>query len=617
MLIMVFNVRLSVHTPTPVIHPLLQRRFASFLALVLILSSSFTAVFSLSTQVSNAAFTQCSDGIDNDSNGKVDYPQDPQCVSLEDDYEGVSLTGNFITLTDGHESVAPGGAVVYVITLKQQRSDARTVNLQLHLPFQSNIVSASDGGIVSSDLVTWTNVSVYKNVTRVLQVHANVNPDAAPGKYLVAKALVEGDQATDTTLVENYTGASSTDAFKVSLSDGREFVRPGENLTYSVRVRNTSSETVKNDVRLNIPYETYYVSNSDGGRHDSYSIVWSNVSFEAGVEKIFTGTVQVDPQAHDRGAIRARASVGSANAADQTVVRVGIPYNSITTTLSDGRQTAEKGQTLTYQLKVTNTDSSFVGTNIAVDAGLPLYGEFVSATDNGYFDGSNIRWLVMNIAPKETRLLTFTVRVRPDAPENAVLTASAVADGITGSISRDTTKVVSESTEIGQFERGSSIMFRKTADRQEAFPGGSIRYTLSIRNTLDHTISDAAIYDRFNGRYLSIESYDHPENLVSQGDGSMTWKVPVLQPGESWQTSYVLSVAEDTAAGVDLTNVATLRGSDLDNVSLTEKVQTVTAGVMKDFPQTGGTMDAALAMLLGLAALGAASMQKKLVNIRI
>ena len=573
------------------------------------------AVLGMTSAGAFAAHSACSDGIDNDGNGRIDYPQDDACESLDDDYEGISLTGNFVTVTDDKEKVAPGGSVVYIVTLKQQREDARLVNVTLHLPHQSNVTSASDGGAVGTDVIRWTNVSVYRNITRKLQVHVNINPYATPGQYVVARVIADGAEATDTTLVEEYVPVS-TDNFSVRITDNRDFVQPGERVTYAAKVRNTSDSATTSSVRVHFPTETYFESNSTGGQRDSYTVTWPSVTFAAGEEKLFTVTASIDPKAHDRGAIRARVSVGTAVSDDTTIVKVGLPYNAITTAISDGLSSAEKGQNLTYRITVHNSDNDVVGTNIGVDAALPLYGEFVSANDNGYFDGSNVRWLVVNMAPKETRVLTFTVRIRPDAPVGAVLTASAVADGVTGSVSRDTTDVVEESNEVSSFERENrDILFRKTADRQEAFPGGSIRYTLSVRNTLDHVISDAIITDRYDDASLTLSTYDMPENLIDQASGTMRWKVPVLQPGESWQTSYVLAVAPHAKPGMVLENVATIRGADLDNLSLTQKVTMARAGVIGALPQTGADMGA-LAGLLGAAiAMGSAYMQRKIVRI--
>ncbi len=597
-----------VKTPLSFIRLPESKKVASALLLVLALSIGFSGLMGLSSEATLANHSQCSDGLDNDRDGKVDYPQDDDCENLDDDFEGLGISGNFVTLTDGKESVQPGGAVVYVITLKQQRTDARVVNLSLHLPYQSNIVSASDGGAVSPNQVRWTNVSVYKNVTRTLQVHANVSPDVPAGQYLVARALVEGAEATDTTLVENYV-APQGDQYDVSISDGREYALPGNTLEYTVRVKNISTQTRTNDVRVALPYDVTFQSMSEGGTNDSYNVTWKNVTFAPGEQKTYKVSALLDYRTRDKYVIRSRAYAGTVSALDQTVVRIGLPYDAISTSLSDNRNTAEIGQILNYVVKVTN-NSDVVGTNVAVDAGFPVYGQFQSASDGGISDGNNVRWIIVQMAPHEVRTLRFSVRVRADAPMGSVLMASAVADGANGTITRDSTKVVEQSNENDLAEP--SVIFRKSADRSEAVPGGSIRYTLYIKNTLDHVISDASIVDRFDSRYLSFVSTDRPQNIKQQSEGNLIWTVPVLKPGETWTATYVLSVSADAPSALELDNVASLRGSDVSGLSLTERVRTNKSGVIRDFPETGAGMDAILALVLAAAAVVTSGAQRKL-----
>lgn len=575
---------------------------------MLTLSVAFSFVFALGTMPTLANHSQCSDGIDNDNDSKTDYPQDDDCTDLDDDFEGIGLSGNFVTITDDRDSVQPGQAVVYRITLKQQRVEARNVNVFIHLPHQANVVSASDGGSFSGDKVTWTNVSVYKNVTRVLTINVNIDPDASVGQYLVTRALVEGEEATDTTLVENYVAPVQSE-YDVSITDGEEFAFPGDLLNYTVRVRNTSNTTKKTDVRVAMPYITTFQSASDNGVQDSFNVSWRNVTFQPNESKTFRFTTKLDYRVTDRFVIRARAYAGTISNIDQTVVRIGLPYNSISTTLTDNRSTAEVGQTLNYVLKVTN-NSDTVGTNVSVDGGFPIYGQFLSATDGGWSDGNNVRWLIVQLAPHETRTLGFSLRVRQDAPLGAVLMASAVADGATGVISRDSTTVALNSNETGT-PASSTVIFRKNADRAEAIPGGSIRYTLFVRNTLDHVIDDAKIIDRFDDQYLTLASYENPQNLAESSPGHMTWNVPVLQPGETWSTTYVLDVSLDAPTGVSLDNVATLQGSDVNELSLTQRVSTNTSGVLRDIPTTGAGMDALMGLIVAGLALAATGTHRK------
>jgi uncharacterized repeat protein (TIGR01451 family) len=328
-----------------------------------------------------------------------------------------------------------------------------------------------------------------------------------------------------------------------------------------------------------------------------------------GEEKTYTFTAHVERNTVDRTTIRARAYVGVVNAVDTTIVRIGIPYNAITATISDNRNTAEIGQILKYTVKVSNS-SDDVATHVAVNASTPTYGEFVSASEGGISDGNNVRWLIVQIAPHDTRTFTYSVRVRSDAAIGTVLTAGVVADGANGNIVHDKTTVVLQSTEVGMAPK--EILFRKTADRSEAIPGGTIRYTLFVKNTLDTVISDASILDRFDTTYLSQYSFTNNQYLVTNENGRMVWQVPVLKPGESWSTTYILSVASNAPTGMKLDNVATLRGSDVSSISLTERVSTNTSGVLGDLPTTGVGMDGFLALATALMALAATGVQKKL-----
>ena len=51
--------------------------------------------------------------------------------------------------------------------------------------------------------------------------------------------------------------------------------------------------------------------------------------------------------------------------------------------------------------------------------------------------------------------------------------------------------------------------------------------------------------------------------LVAKSDGRMTWEVPTLAPGETWSTTYVLSVERKVPKGLDLANVATISAANV------------------------------------------------------
>lgn len=582
------------------------KRAVATIAVFFLLSLCFALLFSFDVSRISAVHSACSDGIDNDADGRTDYPADEGCVNLDDDSEGTAVSSVFVTVTDDRDSVTPGGNLVYVITLRQQSDDQRTVQVDLHLPFQSNAVSASDGGAVSPSHVRWTGVTLHRNVTKTLQVHANIRHDAVSGEYMVARVIAGGAEDTDTTLLEGFV-PEPQDVFEVSITDNKEFAQPGEELRYVMSVRNTSNRSVRTDVRLGMPYETFFVSNSVGGTRDSYTVTWPDIVFQPGERLSFEAIVRIDPYMRTQNAIRARVIAGTRSAVDRTDVNVGVPANVVTASITDDRETARVGEILTYTIVVRNA-SDATAANLTVSAGLPLYAEFVRADEGGFFDGTNVRWLT-NVGANGSRTLSFAVRVRSDAPEGHVLTAAAVAGGIDGFLARDRTTVGERSTGSSASSSSSSRtrrdptgsgLLRKFADREEVVPGSKVRYTLTVRNTYDYVLSETVILDRYDERYLSLVSYDDPGALISQSPGLLRWQVPFLRPGEIWETSYILAVARDIPAGLDLGNVATISGPSLEQISLRERVHTIRAAVMHGgIPKAGVATD----LLLGFGSM--------------
>ncbi len=60
--------------------------------------SSDSSSSSLQSSSSSTASTQCSDGIDNDGDGFIDYPADKACTSASDTTEAAIVTGNFVSV---------------------------------------------------------------------------------------------------------------------------------------------------------------------------------------------------------------------------------------------------------------------------------------------------------------------------------------------------------------------------------------------------------------------------------------------------------------------------------------------------------------------------------------
>ncbi len=584
------------------------KKITSLVAAFLLLGTMFAALTLTDPSHVSAYRTQCSDGLDNDNDGRTDYPEDNDCENLDDDFEGYSNTGLFVSVTDGKEEVAPGGSLVYRITLKQQRDTHRDVNIDLHFPVQVDLVSATDGGrIMTGGRIHWDNVTVFKDSVRVLTVNANVRTDAPQDQLIIARVIADGEQATDTTRVEGERELQGK--FSLFLTDNQTYSLPGNTLYYTLKVKNGTDSARTTDVKAILGTEANYITSSAGSEFQtSNNILWRNITFGPREERTFTFAAHVSERLPENYSLRTRAIAGQASTVDETLITKGIPSKSLSVSLSDGRTNAARGDLLTYKVNIQNR-SSVLATDESITATLPINSEFVSATEGGVWDGNVIHWQHIQVAPNGIRNLSYTVRVRSDAVTGTELMANVQVNGGT---SVDYTVVGGASSfgntyNPGEITRGrNDLLFTKVASTDEAVPGGTVRYTLTVRNILSEPMTDAVVSDRFDTSLLSLGDMGDAQIL---GGGRLQWNVPALQPGDAWQTSYTLQVSPRAPRGQMLTNIATITGSNIGSLSLTQRVRTVRTGVFTGMPQTGAAMDIFFTLMTGAGTLSIAGTQ--------
>ena len=79
-------------------------------------------------------------------------------------------------------------------------------------------------------------------------------------------------------------------------------------------------------------------------------------------------------------------------------------------TKTDGRDTAEVGETLTYTLSYTNVGNQ-ISSGVVLTDTLPTGVEFLAASDGGRYSGSNVTWNLGQLAPGQSGSVTVSVRV--------------------------------------------------------------------------------------------------------------------------------------------------------------------------------------------------------------
>ena len=545
---------------------------------------------------------ECRDNFDNDNDGFIDFPEDENCDSLNDNFEGLIGNGVFLTVTDEKERIEAGKNLNYIIVLSTNVPEPQLTDVRFRLPAQTAFVNASDNGRIMGQLVLWDNVMVFPEQSKILSANIHVNPYAEEGEVLVAEAVVGGNSATDVTTVYKETIPASN-ALSISVTDGQEYAEKEEVLTYRILVTNKEYSPQTIDLRSQI--SQHFIVHEVSGPHnkDGRQIEWSNLHFEPKETREFFVTGHIERDTPSEFTLKFNVSSGKELAVDHTTVGLrDFITKTLNVSINDGYQLARNGDVLTYEVYMENATDVLV-TNLDVNASVPGFSEFVSADAGGQWDGSGVHWTDLTIAPFGSRILTFAVRIRSDAPLGTSLRAGVLANG----------NEAYDITDVGSYVIGASSvaantpMLSKVADRSEVRPGDSVGYTVILRNTTNTPFTNVYIEDRFDGRVMRVTEATSGNIDV----GSITWNVPVIAPGEAWTATYRVQIHPKAPHGVQLNNVVSAKGEGMESLSLTERVFTSQVGVITQLPKSGVAMDSIFLLITSLMGIAPVGMQLK------
>jgi uncharacterized repeat protein (TIGR01451 family) len=197
----------------------------------------------------------------------------------------------------------PGEEITYTVRVTNHGpSDAVGIDSVADtLPDGLTFVSASSGGSVSPDgTVRWPAMDLVAGAHRDVSVTATVDPDA--------RTVTQDDGDLDNTASVQHPGdpnpANDTDTAVVPVDlpdlvvekdDGLTVVDPGEELTYSILVRNAGAGAA-HDVELTdeLPPELEFMSASEEATYaEPGTITWPTFDLAAGAEREVTVTARV------------------------------------------------------------------------------------------------------------------------------------------------------------------------------------------------------------------------------------------------------------------------------------------------------------------------------------
>ncbi|MFH1670364.1 MAG: hypothetical protein ABIA92_02125 [Patescibacteria group bacterium] len=561
--------------------------------IALILAVAHTLVKGVPADEALAVFPECSDGYDNDVDGQVDYPEDTDCDSPVDQREGEVGKNLFISLSDGLNEVENGESSTYTIALRTNEGDPQLVDVRFFLPELVSFMTASESGRKEGAAIVWKDVYVQPGYVKNLYVTVQVNQDANDGTILYAEASADGERASDTTQVRKE--ALGIAPLEIFVDDGRIYAEPEEELHYRIVVKNDFGPDRDFTLYSHIPPFLRFLDATGGYRRDNRSVEWHDQFIAHGETVIYDLFGVIERDAPEFSNVRLRVSSNASLGTDTTTVLYEqIPPAALELSIDDGYSSAANGQELTYNIRIRNNEGKLL-TGVDVKNGMPIYTEFVSATEGGYWTGKEVYWKDLTVSPFGTRTLQITLRVRSDAPLGTQLRHSV------RSVGREAVDVTEVSTNTSGRNntaqaQNSQRMLRKVADRTEVRPGDTVSYTIYVQNTLEHPVLNVHVEDRMDPSFSTVLNAEHGQ---MQGD-KIIWDIPSLQPGQKWQVTYTVRVNSDVPHGTQLANVVTVNGEGMESVSLTQRTYTTRIGVVTELPKSGAPLDVLFASFMAL-----------------
>ena len=525
-----------------------------------------------------------------------------------DDKTGYQLTVYKSSDPASGNYVKKGGTITYTFTAKNTGSEkVPYTRIRDYVPTGTTFASVADGGVFVSTggYVEWVLKDIAANSEKSVSYTVTVNQDAQT--YIEDTALYDtpkedpgepGKTGDDPKKETNKTEQTTDDTKPVpALIDMEKQSNPpagtavgaGSEIVYTLVFKNNGGlETKEAGARDYIPKGTAYVEGSatGGGVYNAATncVEWTGVSVPAQGTTAVSFTVKVVSDAWnilgDGGVVANQALFangwkGGTDPGNSSNI-VEHPQGGKGDTPDPGKMTvyktanpksgsyAAKGSKITYSLEAKNTDA-YTMHYVRVRDYIPTGTTYVSVADGGVYketaDGrAYVEWVLTDIAPNESKKVSYTVEINDDAPtfvENVALYDVHDKDpgkpGETGDDPKRDSNTVVHSTDP-DVPVPAILELEKSADPAPGTAvdaGGVITYSLTFRNNGGTDAKHAGARDYIPAGTAYVEdsasdggTYDATRNCVDWTD--------IVVPKQSSKTvTFQVRVSKDAKTDIE------------------------------------------------------------------
>jgi len=485
---------------------------------------------------------------------------------------GGGMADLVVSKTNFRPTVQPGETLAYLITITNTGNVPATVSVTDTLPAITSFLVASDNGQeTTTRVITWPEFTLPGNGARTTRlVIATVGHTFPAGvdtltNTVTATAPNEANETDNTAWDIDQVNAAPD--LTLSKSDGGVTTTPGNTLAYTLTYANLGNQEASGVV-ITETVPTYTTFNP-AASHPDWNCVGATCTYPVGslpgaATRDITFTVNVDAllpagvtQLVNTAAIADDGLNGpdtnpTNNTATTTTAINAAPL--LTIGKSNGVDTVTPGDTLTYQIIVTNTGNQEAAGVVVSDA-LPAHTTFVSASDGGSLSAPGVvTWPAFTLdggGASATCALTVTVANPFPVDTNLLTNTATVADaGITYATAVD----------VDAVNAAPSLALSKDDGTGTATPGNTLIYRLVITNSGNQLAGGIVLTDTLPAHTTFTLASDNGQE-TAPGSGIVVWPAFDLPGGGTGVTRLlVVTVDNPLPAGVTaITNTAVLR----------------------------------------------------------
>jgi len=357
-------------------------------------------------------------------------------------HSAADLSGS--TKTVDKSIAAPGQAIEYTITLRNggtrnAPNAVLTDTLPANVSYIDSSIVVAGGGVAAynaaENQIRWTGaVNVGQSVA--IRYRVRLDSNLPGGTSIENTATVADGWGTETEI-----GPATTVAgyqLGLSLTDERETVQPGERITYTAVISGADPLGI-GYVQLDIPVGTTLVTASPNYQNAAGYIYWTFFQSQPNFRKAFAMVVELPPVMDNGTIINTTAQAAGNGQSNQAAAsaRVVASPNLETSAKTVNKPGAHAGETVTYQIALTNTGNMHAHTAVVTDA-IPAQvqytGDMVASRGVATYTAGQVLWNG-EVAVGSPVVITFNVRL-DDTASNRIENLVDINDGLNPVIQR-------------------------------------------------------------------------------------------------------------------------------------------------------------------------------------